>query len=390
MIGESALFRQIRIGAIATGLASIVFGLLSIGDMVKQSGSLAPPFAVASIVLFSGLPILMAALARWGSVSAVRWVARGHTIATALIIVLWTSFQLPGPLPDNSAPWILNTVGVVAGSAVIAWRTRIVWVYLILIAVSGAELRYVGLSVPTPVIALEDGLSILEFTVVMATLLVVALRAGSAQDVEMAIAVRDARGAAESLSQTRQRSRFAALVHDDVITTLIVASLASRRIPAIERSAAKAMLRLDEFLDAPAAEPPLDMELLQTELRAAVTDVVDGVSFEGSFGKYNKELPGQVALAITGALGEAARNSVRHAGSASVRRKLTMSATANHLVVEFVDDGPGFDPARVANNRFGIRTSIRARVTESGGDAIVSSTPGAGTVVRIEWPGRVR
>jgi signal transduction histidine kinase len=386
MIGESALLRHLRIGAIATGLASIVFGLLSIGDMVKQSGSLAPPFAVASIVLFSGLPILMAALARWGSVSAVRWVARGHTIATALIIVLWTQFQLHGPLPDNSAPWILNTVGVVAGSAVIAWHARIVWVYLILVAVSGAELRYVGLGTAAPVIALEDGLSILEFTVVMATLLVVALRAGSAQDVEMAIAVRNARGAAESLSHTRQRSRFAAFVHDDVITTLIVASLASRRMPAIELSAAKAMLRLDGFLDAPASELPLDMELLQTEVRAAVTDIVDGVSFEGSFSKFHKELPGEVALAITGALGEAARNSVRHAGSVSVRREVKMSATANHLVVEFVDDGAGFDPTRVANNRFGVRTSIRARVTESGGDATVSSTPGAGTVVRIEWP----
>ena len=389
MIDESAYSRHLRIGAIATGLASIVFGLLAIGDMVKQAGSLAPPFAVASIVLFLGLPILMAALARWGNISAVRWVARAHTIATALIIVLWTPFQLQGPLPENSVPWILNTVGVVAGSAVIAWRARTVWVYLILIAAAGAGLRYIGLGASSSVLALEDGLSILEFTVVMAMLLVVALRAGSAQDAEMAIAVRDARGAAEKVSQTRQRSRFASLVHDDVITTLIVASLASRRMPAIERSASRAILRLDGFLDAPAAELPLDMELLQTEVRAAVTDVVDGVSFEGSFAKFNDELPSQVALAITGALGEAARNSVRHAGSASVMREVRMSATADRLVVEFVDDGPGFDPTRVASNRFGIRTSIRARVSESGGDATISSAPGAGTVVLIEWPRRV-
>jgi len=306
-----------------------------------------------------------------------------------LIIVLWTPFQLQGPLPENSVPWILNTVGVVAGSAVIAWRAPTVWVYLILIAAAGAGLRYIGLGASSSVLALEDGLSILEFTVVMAMLLVVALRAGSTQDAEMAIAVRDARGAAERVSQTRQRSRFASLVHDDVITTLIVASLASRRMPAIERSASRAILRLDGFLDAPAAELPLDMELLQTEVRAAVTDVVDGVSFEGSFAKFNDELPSQVALAITGALGEAARNSVRHAGSASVLREVRMSATADRLVVEFVDDGPGFDPTRVATNRFGIRTSIRARVSESGGDATISSAPGAGTVVLIEWPRRV-
>jgi signal transduction histidine kinase len=386
VIGESAFSRHLRIGAIATCLASIVFCLLTIGDMVEESGFLSPPFAVASILLFSGLPILMGVLAQWGSISAVRRIARAHTIATALIIALWIPFQLPGHLPDNLTPWILNTVGVVAGSAVIAWRPRILWTYLILLAVTGAALRYVGLGGTTPVVAIEDGVSILEFTVVMAMLLVIALRAARAHDSEMAIAVRDARSAAETLSLSRQRSRFAALVHDDVITTLIVASLASRRIPAIEHSAARAILRLDGFLDATTAELPLNMELLETEVRAAITDVVDGVSFEGSFGNYGEELPGKVALALTGALSEAARNSVRHVGSTSVHRELRMSATVHRLVVEFVDNGPGFDPSRIAANRFGIRTSIRARVADSGGHAAVTSVPGSGTVVRIEWP----
>ena len=388
MIGETTATRHLRIGAIATGFGSIVFGLLAVGDIQRDAAHLQTWFSIASVALFCGLPILLIPLGRWGSVASLRWVARAHTIATALIIVGWMPAMLHGPLPDGGAPWILNTVGVTSGTAVVAWRTRTVWVYLIGIAVAASVLRYLGLGGRDWIIPLEDGLSILQICIVLAALLTVTIEAGRRQDAALALAVSDAREAADAESRARQRARFGSFVHDDVISTLLVAAQAVEGEDAISRSAARAIARLDDFLDAPSDGLPLDAELLEIEVRAAVTEVVDGVRFSGNFSAWDDKggpVPGAVALAVTGAIGEAARNSVRHAGGGEVRRAVLLSATPDRFTVEFSDDGRGFDTERVAGDRLGMRSSMVARMAEVGGEAAITSAPGAGTRVVISW-----
>ena len=56
------------------------------------------------------------------------------------------------------------------------------------------------------------------------------------------------------------------------------------------------------------------------------------------------------------------------------------------VVIEVIDDGPGFDPATVPVHRYGLRESIQGRLTEIGGRAEVTSAPGDGTRIRLEWP----
>ncbi|MET8837871.1 hypothetical protein ABZV78_28715, partial [Micromonospora sp. NPDC004540] len=51
------------------------------------------------------------------------------------------------------------------------------------------------------------------------------------------------------------------------------------------------------------------------------------------------------------------------------------------------DDGPGFDPASVPAHRYGLRESIHGRMSTVGGRAEVTSAPGAGTRIRLEWSG---
>jgi signal transduction histidine kinase len=388
VIGETAATRNLRIAAIATGFGSIVFGLLALGDIQRDASHLQPWFVVSSVALFFALPVLLVPLGWWGSVTALRWVARTHTLVVLAIVALWTPATLDGPLPDGSAPWVLNTLGVVAGTAVVGWRSRIVWPYLMGVALAGAALRYVGLDGRDWTIPLEDGLSILEVSVVLAALLTVTISAGRSQDVALAAAVNDARGAADADSRARQRARFGSLVHDDVITTLLAAAQATRRDDAIARSAERAIAHLDRFIVAPSDGMPLDAELLEVEVRAAVTEVVDGVEISGTFSGWNVkhgDVPGRVALAMTGALGEAARNSVRHAGPGYIHRKLILHSTADRLTAELRDDGRGFEPDRVMSDRLGIRSSVVGNMMATGGEASVISAPGAGARVVIAW-----
>jgi signal transduction histidine kinase len=78
---------------------------------------------------------------------------------------------------------------------------------------------------------------------------------------------------------------------------------------------------------------------------------------------------------------EALANVVRHAGadSAAVR----IEATKGLVVVEVVDDGCGFDPGATRAGHFGLE-SMRSRAEEVGAALHVISSPGRGTVVRVE------
>ena len=48
------------------------------------------------------------------------------------------------------------------------------------------------------------------------------------------------------------------------------------------------------------------------------------------------------------------------------------------------DDGCGFDLGSVDPGHFGLK-SMRERVGDSGGQLAVTSAPGEGTVVEVEW-----
>jgi signal transduction histidine kinase len=82
---------------------------------------------------------------------------------------------------------------------------------------------------------------------------------------------------------------------------------------------------------------------------------------------------------------EALANVVKHARAR--RSTVRIAAEDDAVVVEVSDDGCGFDPAAVGPAHFGLR-SMRGRVADLQGRLQVASTPGRGTVVRVEVPTR--
>ena len=80
---------------------------------------------------------------------------------------------------------------------------------------------------------------------------------------------------------------------------------------------------------------------------------------------------------------EALANVVKHAGASTAW--IRIESHADHVLVEIVDDGCGFDPATVHAGHFGL-DSMRSRAEEIGADLDISSARGGGTVVRVELP----
>ncbi|MEV5318132.1 sensor histidine kinase [Streptomyces sp. NPDC052687] len=81
-------------------------------------------------------------------------------------------------------------------------------------------------------------------------------------------------------------------------------------------------------------------------------------------------------------------NTVRHAEAATV--EVTLSYLGDHVAVDIVDDGRGFDPDRLPapdpeTGGFGL-AAMRARVHALGGTLTLASAPGHGTALAAQLP----
>lgn len=386
---ESTYDRHRRILAVATGLGTVIFSLLAWAAIVEQEPLLLPWVYVPLTALFCGLPILLVPLGLWAPLGWVVAVCRAHTVVAVVILLAWAPAMTSPELVGDRAPWVLNTLAVAAATSVLAWPPVVTWVYVIALSVGGAVLRYVVLGSGDLGIPIQDCISMLGFCLIITAILLVTLRAGTAQDEALDAALAEARTAAEAQSRARQRARFGSLVHDEVITTLIAATRSapgsSGASSAVAQSAARAVRRLDEFVVGGPEAAEFTPATLAVQLRSSATAWATGIRFSGSLEAFEHAIPAPAALAMTGALAEAVRNSVRHAGSGPVRRRVAFAATADAVSVSLSDDGGGFDVRRVAPQRLGIRASIVGRMTAAGGSATVSSSPGRGTDVTLSW-----
>ncbi|RXZ50228.1 sensor histidine kinase, partial [Agromyces binzhouensis] len=88
--------------------------------------------------------------------------------------------------------------------------------------------------------------------------------------------------------------------------------------------------------------------------------------------------------AIESAVAQCLMNVARHAGVDDV--EVVLGRADGEVTVVVVDDGRGFDPDHVPDDRIGLRTSIRGRIEQEGGRARVWSRPGVGTTVLLAVP----
>lgn len=99
-------------------------------------------------------------------------------------------------------------------------------------------------------------------------------------------------------------------------------------------------------------------------------------------------LPTAHEVALLRITQSALANTVRHAEATTA--EVTLSYLGDHIAVDVIDDGRGFDPDRPATSDpetggFGL-AAMRARVHTLGGTLTIESTPGQGTALAAQLP----
>ncbi len=384
---RSAYDRVIRTLAFSVGLGSVVFTLLGLPAIVAQSPILDPIYVTVTSIIFCGLPPVLGALSFRVPVRVIRTLAGIHAASSFIFIGAWIgALQVPS-VPE--IPWIINTIAVATSEAAIALPVIWAWVYLFAISALCGVVRFISYGGGDPTLAAQDSIMIVLISGFMLALLQLTLSAGKQQDRVALAAQRSAAADAAAQTLERQRTRYQAFTHDDVLATLLAAAH-DGAVPSevTLRSARRALEKLDQLGNEQPLYSLISLNDVDTHLRVAASSL--DVPYESDLSNISTiHVPIDVCDALTEALTEAMRNSVRHAEWAdgrAVRRLARAHQIAGGIEVTMSDDGAGFNPRRVGFDRLGVRLSILERVnSQPGGEATIVSARGAGTTVRLIW-----
>ena len=179
--------------------------------------------------------------------------------------------------------------------------------------------------------------------------------------------------------RVQERAEVAAHVHDSVLQTLALIQKAAddpREVPRLARSQER---ELRGWLYRPAADATLTgaLERAAAEVEEAHRTPVEVVVVG--------DCPVDEHLtALVHAAREAMVNAAKHSGARQVQVYAEVEPT--RLTVFVRDRGSGFDLAAVPGDRYGLAQSVVGRMHRHGGTALVRSTPGEGSEVRLVLP----
>ena len=131
--------------------------------------------------------------------------------------------------------------------------------------------------------------------------------------------------------------------------------------------------------------------LQQYGLEIAIEELVELINMSGkitidfSAPGEHKRLTPALETSVFRIVQELLNNTMKHAQATSVELRITESN--EHICIEFKDNGIGFDPGKIKDNKKGIgMKNMEARTRILKGKFDVTSKPGEGTAFKIEIP----
>ncbi|HLS76504.1 MAG TPA: ATP-binding protein [Nocardia sp.] len=388
MRSEPAAHRMVRRMAITVGCAGVITAVLELPRFLEQLVYLGGWVAVASIAAFALFPALTV-VAMFAPLPVVRCLA-GATALGYLAAAALVSFSFDHSVPESTATWMFRvfSLGVIVAS--VAWRAT--WSIIFMLVGN------VGLALGV-LTAIADPSAPWFFGVLFRSIglcslflwcSIYAQRGAAAVDREAAVAEARAAKEAGAAARDRERARFAALIHDAVLSTLLDASRSGVVSPVLRAQAARTLDQLDALRRGGSGPERLDADSVSMFLTVAVREAAPEVAVQVTRapGSEHLEMPVDAAGTLTAAAAEAVRNSLRHAAADGrvVHRGVDVTLAGNGVRVRVHDDGAGFDPHKVPVDRLGLSVSILGRMRSvDGGSARIESRPGQGAVVTLGW-----
>jgi signal transduction histidine kinase len=185
--------------------------------------------------------------------------------------------------------------------------------------------------------------------------------------------------------RTQERAELVARVHDSVLQTLALI----QRVPDDPRRVSTLARRQERELRAwlyPEREPAAP-GTLAAALDVAVAEIEEVHAIRVELVRTGDVPADERVRALVLAAREALANAAKHAGVEEV--SVFVEASPERVALYVRDRGGGFDPDSVPADRRGIAHSIRERMERVGGSARIVSSPGEGTEVELDLPGRV-
>ena len=308
------------------------------------------------------------------------------SISTLFALATWPLQLDGGALQLAENPWMWWSLGIAGISAVGAFGIAISSVFVFLLPAVWFLLQISAIGVPVDAwVALEQSAFSFLFSAVLAVLVFV-LRYESAKVDE---ANQKSNEAAIELAKSdaiqRERDRIDALVHDSVLTTLLVAANARDESAANDAHelAKVAMQKLESAQETMNQSQTISVNSLFSALSLAIERQYEKVLIN-SEGESDFWVPSPVAEALTESTLQAVSNAVQHAGTDS-QIEVLLRGAARGIKIVVKDNGRGFRVSRVPKNRLGLKLSIIGRLQSIGGRAFIDSKPGVGTNIILEW-----
>jgi signal transduction histidine kinase len=315
-----------------------------------------------------------------------RFWQRCYALSIAFVIVTWfLGNPVQSLMGEKFYPWAWWGVGLAAVAAIAGFSPLASITFLVAIDLYWFGVRFfpayggAGLW-----LNLQDTLLTFLFAAVLGSLIFLTRYEASKVDDASARKIVAATEQARAEAKAREKTRLDALVHDKVLTTLVLAakattdeeqasvtSMAAAAITALNSSASSGsgdQINGSSFfaaLEQIALAQQSDIEISRTE--------VDSVW-----------VPEEVANALSEAMLQALVNSQQHAGASAIR-ELHLKGHRGGIKIVIKDNGRGFRMSRVPKSRLGLRISVIERVEMVGGRAFIDSQPGMGTNIVLEW-----
>ncbi|MBC7278493.1 MAG: sensor histidine kinase [Nocardioides sp.] len=379
LAGQTLLDRWLHISLVVLVIASVVRYLQGHG------------FGDQAEVVLPGAALLLVAYAagrRLTGTAAVVWLAT--------VVACWTVLALIAP----SFSWAAVPL-VFLALRVLSFRWAVAVTVFLVAVVAFAWSRMTGLADPTVLLG----------PVCVAVLAVTAYRALERDAATRRALLNELEAAQDEVADAErragvvaERARLSREIHDSVaqgLTSINLLLLAadqeweSRPADArghVDQAAAMARSSLDEARRVVRDLAPAELaggSALVTAVRQVADDVAATTGHTVPVHVHGDphEVGGRVATAVVRTLRGALANVAEHAGATTAVVSLTFYEGAVALDVR--DDGTGFDPAGLKGEADGLRgrglAGMRARARLLGGDLVIESAPGEGTVVAVSF-----